>query len=125
MAHSGPAAYDGGCTGGSCGAKVTVCGDQSCRAADQQTDSFFVAGDRAPRTALTASVPAPVAMDDAAREPGFFKRFYSGKGRTYRLGGAAGGAAAGWLIGGPIGALIGCLVGAAGGFFLSKRLAKK
>lgn len=124
--------YDGGCTGGSCGAAVTACEGEACRidaTADKalQKGGLVVAPDNGARPAMTAEVPAPALGEDkegAKDKPGFFKNLMSGKGLMYGLGGAAAGAGIGFLLGGPVGALIGGLLGGLGGFFLSKMLAK-
>ncbi|MDD5305298.1 MAG: hypothetical protein PHS14_19550 [Elusimicrobia bacterium] len=126
------ATYDGGCTGGSCGAPAPVCEGESCRinrasAGALQTGGLVVAKDNGPRAAMSAEVPAPALGEDkdgAKDKPGFFSKLFSGKGLMYGLGGAAAGAGIGWMVGGPIGAVIGGLIGAIGGFFLSKMLAK-
>lgn len=124
--------YDGGCTGGSCGAVQPPCQGEACRikaASDGAlTRGIYVVNkDKGARTAMTASVPTPTLGKDAEGskdKPGFFSKLMSGKGLMYGLGGAAAGAGIGWLVGGPIGAVIGGLLGALGGFFLSKMLAK-
>ncbi|MBI2385386.1 MAG: hypothetical protein HYV14_05155 [Elusimicrobia bacterium] len=124
--------YDGGCTGGSCGAAVTACEGEACRidAVSQnalKTGGLTVAKDNGSRPAMTAEVPAPALGEDkegSKDKPGFFSKLLSGKGLMYGLGGAAAGAGIGWLVGGPIGAVVGGLLGALGGFFLSKMLSK-
>jgi hypothetical protein len=135
----GPAAYDGGCTGGSCGAQETVCEGEGCSirrasAGALATGGLEVRADRAPRAAMIAEVPNPplgVDKEGSKDKPGFFKRLFSGKGLMYTLGGAAIGGGAGWYagaaigaVGGPIGAAVGALIGAVAGFFLSKLLSK-
>ena len=124
-------AYDGGCSGGSCGAEAPVCADENCRinravGGAMQTGGLSVA-DSKPRQAMVAEVPAPALDADkkgAKNKPGFFSKPLSGKSLMYDLGGAAAGAGIGFLLGGPVGALIGGLVGALGGFLLSKLLSK-
>ena len=139
-------AYDGGCSGGSCGLepeepvctgdscsipKQTVCTGESCRIENAKKGALKTGGLAVPKTeprmAMKAEVPAPALTKDAKDgkdKPGFFSNLFSGKGLMYGLGGAAAGAGIGFLVGGPIGALIGGLLGAVGGFFLSKLLAK-
>ena len=125
-------AYDGGCSGGSCGAQTAVCADEACRINQASKDALTTGGlvvtpAREPRPAMVAEVPAPTLGKDeegAKDKPGFLSNLFSGKGLMYGLGGAAAGAGIGFLLGGPIGALIGGLLGAVGGFFLSKLLAK-
>lgn len=107
--------YDGGCTGGSCGAQEPICENEACRinrAADGalQTGGLVVREGREPRPAVIAEVPAPALTPD---KKGSHRRIST-------LGGAAAGAGIGWRLGGVIGALIGGLIGAIGGFFLSK-----
>lgn len=123
------ATYDGGCSGGSCGAQAPVCEGASCRinrasAGALQNGGLVVAAQgNGPRAAMSAEVPAPNLGEDekgSKDKPGFFRKIFSGKGLMYGLGGAG----IGWLVGGPIGAVIGGLLGAVGGFFLSKMLAK-
>lgn len=129
--NAGLGAYDGGCSGGSCGVEEPVCTGDSCRINHASADALKVGGlavaDSKPRAAMVAEVPAPKLVADkegSKDKPGFFKNLLSGKGLMYGLGGAAAGAGIGFLLGGPVGALIGGLLGAVGGFFLSKLLAK-
>lgn len=125
-------AFDGGCSGGSCGVEEqAVCTDETCRinraAGGAQKTGGLPVAEVKPRAAMTAEVPAPklnADKKDAKDKPGFFSNLFSGKGLMYGLGGAAAGAGIGFLLGGPIGAIIGGLLGAVGGFFLSKMLAK-
>jgi hypothetical protein len=132
VAGGGLSAYDGGCTGGSCGAAVPACEGEACRidATAQnalKTGGLTMTAARDARPSLTAEVPAPKLGEDkegSKDKPGFFSRLMSGKGLMYGLGGAAAGAGIGWLVGGPVGAVIGGLLGGLGGFFLSKMLAK-
>jgi len=132
VAGGGLSSYDGGCSGGSCGAAVPACTGDACRIEATsrnalKTGGLTVVAEREPRPALTAEVPAPALGQDkegSKDKPGFFSRLMSGKGLMYGLGGAAAGAGIGWLVGGPIGAVIGGLLGGLGGFFLSKMLAK-
>lgn len=130
---SGLGQYDGGCTGGSCGAQVAVpnCADETCRiqrASDEALRSnSLVTAEVRPRAAMVAEVPAPALGADkegAKDKPGFFSKLWSGKGLLYGAAGAGIGAGVGWLVGGPIGAIIGGLLGAVGGFFLSKLLSR-
>jgi hypothetical protein len=138
LSNGGAASYDGGCTGGSCGAEP-VCEGEGCRirrasAGALATGGLTVRQERLPRSAMAAEVPNPGFDEDksgAKDKPGFFKRLFSGKGLLYTLGGAAIGGGAGWYagaaigaVGGPIGAAVGALVGAVAGFFLSKLLSK-
>jgi hypothetical protein len=130
--NGGAAAYDGGCTGGSCGAEESAI-DGASRGA-LQTGGLTVVKGREPRPAMIAEVPNPDFVKDekdAKDKPGFFKRLFSGKGLMYTLGGAAAGGGLGWLagaaigsVGGPIGAVVGALVGGLLGFFLAKMMAK-
>lgn len=130
--QSGLGAFDGGCTGGSCGVEEqTVCTGDSCKIERAKTGALTTGGlvvtKTKARTAMTAEVPAPKLGADkegSKDKPGFFSNLFSGKGLMYGLGGAAAGAGIGFLLGGPIGALVGGLLGAVGGFFLSKMLAK-
>jgi len=131
MASGQVGSYDGGCTGGSCGAVETPCEGEACRikAASNgalQTGGLMVVKSET-RPIMSANVPTPALgadEKDGKDKPGFFSKLTSGKGLMYGLGGAAAGAGIGWLVGGPIGALVGGLIGAIGGFFLSKMLAK-
>ena len=124
--------YDGGCSGGSCGAEdLSVCADETCRINRSAGSALKTGGlpvaEVKPRPVMRAEVPAPKLGADkegAKDKPGFFSNLFSGKSLMYGLGGAAAGAGVGFLLGGPIGALIGGLLGAVGGFFLSKLLAK-
>ncbi len=124
--------YDGGCSGGSCGAAVTACEGEACRinatsANALKTGGLTVVKDNGPRPAMAAEVPAPTLgldKEGSKDKPGFFSKLMSGKGLMYGLGGAAAGAGIGWLVGGPIGAVVGALLGGLGGFFLSKLLSK-
>jgi hypothetical protein len=130
--NGGAAAYDGGCTGGSCGAEETSI--RTASAGALQTGGLTVVKGHEPRPAMIAEVPEPKFNDDkpgAKDKPGFFSKLFSGKGLMYTLGGAAAGGGLGWLagaaigsIGGPIGAVVGALVGGLLGFFLSKMMAK-
>ena len=129
--NSGLGAYDGGCTGGSCGAEEPVCTGETCRINRTSNYALKTGGlavaDSKPRVSMRAEVPAPALGADkegSKDKPGFFSKLFSGKGLMYGLGGAAAGAGIGFLLGGPIGAVIGGLLGAVGGFFLSKMLAK-
>lgn len=132
VAGGGIASYDGGCSGGSCGAQVSACEGEACRidAVSRnalKTGGLSVTADRGVRPSMKAEVPAPALGEDkegAKDKPGFFSKLLSGKGLMYGLGGAAAGAGIGWLVGGPVGAVVGGLLGALGGFFLSKMLAK-
>lgn len=132
VAGGGLSSYDGGCSGGSCGAAVAACEGEACRinatsANALKTGGLTVVAEREPKPAMTAEVPAPplgLDKDGAKDKPGFFSKLMSGKGLMYGLGGAAAGAGIGWLVGGPIGAVAGALLGGLGGFFLSKMLSK-
>ena len=118
--------YDGGCTGGSCGAQESV-RIQLASDGALKTGGLTVTEARPSRQSMIAMVPAPslnADKKDAKDKPGFFSNLFSGKGLMYGLGGAAAGAGIGFLLGGPIGAIVGGLLGAVGGFFLSKLLAK-
>ena len=130
--NTGPASYDGGCTGGSCGAEESAIRTSSSGAL--KTGGLTVVKDRQARPTMFAGVPDPKLADDkpgAKDKPGFFKKLFSGKGLMYTAGGAAAGAGLGWLagaaigsVGGPIGAVVGALVGGLFGFLLSKMMAK-
>jgi len=131
MAGGQVGSYDGGCTGGSCGAVETPCEGEACRIKAASDGALQKGGlvvvKSETRPIMSANVPAPsLGADEAGSKdkPGFFSKLMSGKGLMYGLGGAAAGAGIGWLVGGPIGAIVGGLIGAIGGFFLSKMLAK-
>jgi hypothetical protein len=132
VAGGGLSSYDGGCSGGSCGAAVPACSGDACRIEATsrnalKTGGLTVVKDNGSRPALAAEVPAPTLGQDkegSKDKPGFFSKLMSGKGLMYGLGGAAAGAGIGWLVGGPIGAVVGALLGGLGGFFLSKLLSK-
>jgi hypothetical protein len=127
------AGYDGGCTGGSCGAVTAPdCPGGRCRVERATAGALRSGGlvvqevKSAPRSSAYGEVPAPALTADKpgamAKKSGFFSNLFSGKGALYGLGGAAAGAGAGFLLGGPLGALIGAAVGAVAGLLLAKFL---
>src|SRR5438046_947980 len=78
MANGGVGAYDGGCTGGSCGARSIVTASDGAL----KTGGLVTTEDRGPRPAMRAEVPAPGLGEDkegSKDKPGFFKRLFSGK----------------------------------------------
>jgi len=130
--NGGSASYDGGCTGGSCGAEESLI--QASSAGALKTGGLTVVNGRQPRPSAIAQVPNPALSGDekgSKDKPGFFSKLFKGKGLMYTAGGAAAGGGLGWLagaaigsVGGPIGAVVGALVGGLFGFLLSKLLAK-
>jgi hypothetical protein len=124
------AAYDGGCTGGSCGASADGTGASRIdrAAAGAQTRGGLVTAKYEPRGSVVADVPAPSLHADKPGDKskkggeGFFSKLFGNKGVMFGAGGALVGAGAGFLLGGPIGALIGAVVGGLGGWLLSKFL---